>query len=155
MIRYHKMSEPEKVQISGWRYEGEYAVYDLPPYEEQQKSGFGFANPCNRFFSFFDGTELIGYINLIEEDSLVRFGIGISPAFCGSGYGPKLCRSACRLSHRLFPGEKVCLVVRTWNIRAIRCYKKSGFRIVGEPVLKRTPSGDGFFYRMEETGEKA
>ena len=40
------------------------------------------------------------------------------------------------------------LEVRTWNRRAVRCYEKAGFRIVGEPIRRTTSAGDGIFYHM-------
>ena len=67
MLTYHKTTEKEKCFITEWKYPGEYAVYNSVPYEEQKKRGFGFANPANHFYSFYDETKLVGFINLYEE----------------------------------------------------------------------------------------
>lgn len=40
------------------------------------------------------------------------------------------------------------LEVRTWNIRAVKCYEKAGFQIEGEPFELTTGIGTGMFYRM-------
>ena len=56
---------------------------------------------------------------------------------------------ACDLSRRLYPGKPIRLLVRTWNERAVRCYSRAGFRIIGEPVALTTPAGEGEFFRME------
>lgn len=148
MLIFHKTTEEEKTAICEWRYDGEYAVYNSISYEEQVKAHRGFADPKNNFYSFLNGTALIGYINLIEEEPAVRFGIGVNPAFCNRGYGSEITEKACELSHELYPGKPVYLEVRTWNTRAVRCYEKAGFSIVGEPILKTTPIGEGLFYRM-------
>ena len=148
MLQFHRTTEEEKYAICEWRYDGDCAIYDLPPYEEQLRSCRGLADPKNHYYSFWDGTRLIGYIRLTEEETAVLFGIGVDPAFCGRGYGQEICRKACEMSHRLYPGKPICLEVRTWNERAIRCYEKAGFRIEGEPVRKTTPIGEGLFYRM-------
>ena len=148
MLVYHKTTQQEKYAISEWKYGGEYAVYDLPPYEEQIKTHSGFANPKNNFYSFTDGDDLIGYINLTERETGVFLGIGVNPAFCDRGHGQKICKAACELSRRSYPGKQIYIEVRTWNIRAVRCYEKAGFRTVGEPVRKNTPAGEGLFYRM-------
>lgn len=150
MLTYHKTTEEEKFEVGGWRYDGEYAVYDLPPYEEQLKLRMGLANPKNCFYSFTDGDRLIGFINLIERETEVFFGIGVAPALCGRGYGREITEAACALSHQLFPGKPVFLEVQTWNTRAVRCYEKAGFRIVGEPVKRMKPSGEVLYYRMTE-----
>lgn len=54
----HPTTEEEKYRINAWNYTGDYAIYNNPPYEEQKKRGFGFANPQNNFYSFYDGTSL-------------------------------------------------------------------------------------------------
>lgn len=148
MLGCHVTTDEEKAAISSWKYDGDYAVYNTPPYEEQLRTHRGFANPGNRFFSFTDGSDLIGYINLKEEESEVFLGIGVHPDLCDRGYGRQICRQARDLSHRLYPGKPLCLIVRTWNMRAVRCYEKAGFRIVGEPFRQTTPVGEGTFYRM-------
>lgn len=150
MLVYHKTTEEEKRLICDWSYEGAFAVYNLLPYEEQIRMRQGFANPKNSFYSFVDGSKLIGYINLVEEETAVFFGIGVNPLFCNQGYGQRICVLARELSHQLFPGKPVCLEVRTWNTRAVRCYEKAGFRIIGEPILRTTPIGHGAFFHMEE-----
>ena len=148
MLTYHKTTEEEKYVITEWKYPGEYAVYDSTPYEEQKKRGFGFANPANHFYSFYDETALVGFINLYEEETEIFFGIGVNPDCCGEGYGQQMTKAACDLSGRLFPGKPLYLEVRTWNARAVRCYEKAGFRITGEPIRQTTSVGDGVFYHM-------
>ena len=123
-------------------------MYNNPPYVEQKKHGYGFANPANNFYSFYDGETLVGFVNLSDEGSEVFFGIGAHPDHCGQGYGTQMTALAWDLSQRLYPGKPMYLEVRTWNTRAVRCYEKAGFRVVGEPVKRVTLSGEGTFYHM-------
>lgn len=148
MLEYHKMTEEEKYCIARWKYPGEYAIYNSLSYEEQKKRGFGFANPENHLYSFYDGKELVGFINLNGEDPEVFFGIGVNPDCCGKGYGQQMTRMAWEISQTLFPGKPMYLEVRTWNKRAVRCYEKAGFHVVGEPIKQTTSIGDGMFYHM-------
>lgn len=148
MLACHPTTEEEKILITEWKYEGEYSVYNAEPYEEQKKKGFGFANPQNHFYSFYDEKKLIGFINLYEEETEVFFGIGVKPEECGKGYGSQMTETACKISRRLFPGKPLYLEVRTWNQRAVRCYEKAGFHIVGEPIRQTTSAGEGVFYHM-------
>ena len=148
MLTYHATTEAEKYQIAAWAYPGDYAIYNMPAYEAQKKCGFGLANPQNHFYSFYDEAALVGFINLSEEASEVFFGIGVAPAYCSKGYGLQMTILACSLSSSLFPGKPLYLEVRTWNRRAVRCYEKAGFRIVGKPLRQTTSCGDGVFYRM-------
>ena len=148
MLACHPTTEEEKILITEWKYEGEYSVYNAEPYEEQKKKGFGFANPQNHFYSFYDEKKLIGFINLYEEKTEVFFGIGVKPEECGKGYGSQMTETACKISWRLFPGKPLYLEVRTWNQRAVRCYEKAGFHIAGEPIRQTTSAGEGVFYHM-------
>ena len=148
MLACHPTTEEEKILITEWKYEGEYSVYNAEPYEEQKKKGFGFANPQNHFYSFYDEKKLIGFINLYEEKTEVFFGIGVKPEECGKGYGSQMTETACKISRRLFPGKPLYLEVRTWNQRAVRCYEKAGFHITGEPIRQTTSAGEGVFYHM-------
>ena len=148
MLTYHKTTEEEKYRITAWQYDGEYAIYNNDAYENQKARGVGFANPKNNFYSFYDGAALVGFINLYEEETEVFFGIGEDPACCGKGYGQQMTRMAWDIAQSLFPRKPLYLEVRTWNARAVRCYEKAGFRIVGEPIRQTTPAGDGVFYHM-------
>ncbi len=149
MLEFHRTTEEEKYEICDWRYEGEYAVYNNPPYEDQLKDNRGFADPENCFYSFYDGDVLEGFINLLEEEREVFLGIGVAPDCCDKGYGQQMCRMACDLSKQIFAGKPIYLEVRTWNTRAVRCYEKAGFRIVGDPIIQTTRIGTGEFYHME------
>ena len=55
MLEYHKTTEAEKYIISDWKYEGEYALYNKASYEEDKRTGRGFANTKSNYFSFVDG----------------------------------------------------------------------------------------------------
>lgn len=108
----------------------------------------GVANPANHFYSFYDNAALVGFINLSDEGSEVFFGIGANPDYCSKGYGQQMTQTAWEISQQLFPGKPVYLEVRTWNKRAVRCYEKAGFHIVGDPIHQTTSAGDGVFYHM-------
>ena len=148
MINYHKTTEDEKYEICGWKYEGEYAIYNTSSYEEQLKDMRGFANPINNYYTVFDGKQLVGFFNLIDEETEVFFGIGVAPDCCNKGYGREICEEALELSRELYPGKTIYLEVRTWNARAVKCYEKAGFSIDGEPIKQTTSIGEGVFYRM-------
>ena len=147
-LHYHEITEEEKEEISRWRYDGEYAIYNLPSYEEMKQQNCGLANPKNHFFSFYEKQCLVGYVNLCPEGKEVFFGIGVKPECCGQGYGQKMTALAGILSKILFPGKSMYLEVRTWNQRAIQCYKKVGFVVQGQEFSQTTGAGEGRFYRM-------
>lgn len=144
------LTEADKREICSWHYEGEYAAYDLPPYEQMLESRMGFLNPeeeCN-FRVFLDGETIVGFVNILEEDQEVFIGIGVAPNLCGRGYGCEMLLDTYCISKELYPEKPLYLEVRSWNKRAVRCYQKAGFVIDGEPFEQVTHMGIGTFYRM-------
>lgn len=150
MLLHRALTEEDKKEICSWKYEGEYAIYDLPVYEEMCRKKIGFANPQReKNFQVFllDGI-VIGFVNIKEEPEEVFIGIGERPEYCGKGYGRQILAEACKVAKKKFP-EKICyLEVRVWNERAIRCYQSVGFVIVGEPYMLKTLAGEDLFYKM-------
>lgn len=85
MLTYHLMTEQEKELASSWQYEGEYAIYNEPSYQEQKEKGIGFGNPARdkNFYAYCDGQTLVGYTNILEERQAVFIGIGVRPTCAG------------------------------------------------------------------------
>lgn len=146
----HPIIESEKREICSWQYPGEYAIYSLPPYEEMLQRQMGFCNPDKErnFRVWYDGSRLVGFTNLLEEEQEVFVGIGVHPKCCNQGYGRLILEEACKLSKEFFPGKPLYLEVRSWNQRAVRCYQRAGFRIDGDAFTQRTSIGVGTFFRM-------
>ena len=147
---YRNLTEEAKRQICEWKYDGEYALYNLPTYEEMrvQQIGFMDAETENNYYGFWDGNVLVGFINILEEKTEVFIGIGVNPDLCGKHYGQQILLIAYEISKRLYPNKPLYLEVRTWNTRAVKCYEKAGFRIDGQAYELTTGIGTGTFYRM-------
>lgn len=146
----HILTDAEKQQICTWKYDGEYAIYNLPAYEEMNVRKAGFLNPaCEKNFrTFYEGDYLVGFVNIKEEEKEVFIGIGVKPDLCDKHYGQSILKETYKISKELYPNKPLYLEVRTWNKRAINCYQKVGFKIEGEPFEQKTGSGIGIFYRM-------
>lgn len=147
---YRNLTEEDKRQICAWKYEGKYEIYNLPSYEAMQERQIGFMNPKSEknYYAFLEENILVGFINILEEETEIFIGIGVSPVFCGKHYGQQILMSAYEISKALYPDKPLYLEVRTWNTRAVKCYEKAGFRIDGEPYELTTGIGNGTFYRM-------
>ena len=48
IMKYHRLTEDEKYIITEWKYEGDYAIYNDQPYDEQKKKGWGL--PIQKIF---------------------------------------------------------------------------------------------------------
>ena len=152
MLEYHKMTEEEKYCIARWKYPGNTRFTTAFPMRNRKSGGSGLRIRENHLYSFYDGKDLVGFINLNGEDPEVFFGIGVNPDCCGKGYGQQMTRMAWEISRTLFPGKPMYLEVRTWNQRAVRCYEKAGFHVVGEPIKQTTSIGEGMVLSHGSTG---
>ena len=108
-----------------------------------------FCNPARKknFYSYYDGETLVGFINIFEEENKVFIGFVVNPQYCNQGYGRMILDTAYKISKELYPLKPLYLEVRTWNKRAINCYKKAGF-VIEKKLSKTTTIGEGEFYRM-------
>ncbi len=149
-ITFRSLTTEDIRKISTWRYPEPYALYNEISYEEMVEKNYALVQPEKRhqFTGFFLNDTLLGYINLVEKAEYINFGIGLCPSYCGNGYGQKICLEAIAMAKGRWPQKPLRLEVRSWNQRAISCYQKAGFRIIGE-TDKVTPLGQGHFIVME------
>lgn len=150
MLTTKPLSIKEVKEISNWKYDGDYAIYNENSYEDKIKNNDSLVNPNkqNNFTCFYLDDIFIGYINLVEKVDHIFFGIGLAPDYCGKGYGQQITKQAILLSKEKYPNKPLQLFVRSWNKRAINCYEKSGFHIVKEVDIQTT-LGKGHFLVME------
>ena len=145
-----KLSEEQAKEISNWKYTGEYSVYNLPSWDKMIQENYSLTNNVKRerYIGYINEYgELVGFVNLLDEGDTVFFGIGIKPNYCSKGIGKVITKMALIESQNRFPNKPVILEVRTWNKRAVNCYKSQGFEIV-EIKEQQTYIGFGEFYIM-------
>lgn len=139
--------EHARAIVDGWRYEGEYAVYDYINEAEHMLDPSGWGRGV---FAVLDETgELAGELSIeffdqdekptpygdFADTALISsremwIGFGLRPDLTGRGLGEGFV-TACvdfALRHTGYGGEYVHLGVANFNRRAITVYERSGFR---------------------------
>lgn len=141
-----ELTEEDAHQVCQWKYEGDYAIYNLSNWQTARFLRHGITDERRRkkeFRAIYDEEQqrLIGYFRLfrIEPDS-VTLTLGLDPACCGRGYGYKAMDLIRQYASKEYPGKKLVLTVHGFNRRAIRCFTKAGFE-TKERSLRETPSG--------------
>lgn len=149
-IELRHLSEKDKKEICGWKYDGKYAMYNLPDYEEMRKEKRGFLNPEKEeeYCGAWEDGKLVGFVYLCPGTQKITIGLGVRPEFCGKHYGTRILKLVCEDAEKWYPGRMLCLHVRSWNQRAIKCYQNAGFHIEGTEFEMTTPAGRGMFYQM-------
>lgn len=147
-----QLLEKQAKEITSWHYTEEYSIYNLPSWDTMIQKSYSLADRIKRenYISYINEVgELVGFANLsLTKEDTVFFGIGVSPKYCDIGLGKTITKMALIESQKRFPDKPVVLEVRTWNKRAIKCYKSQGFEIVGTKQQK-TAMGQGEFYIMQ------
>jgi len=135
MIELKKMTIQDAKHICCWRYEDEYSVYNLPEWKVAKEDGYDITKSDKReseFMSIYLNNELMGYGRISLRDNQVVLGIGIKPDQCSKGYGNKAFKLLIQEAKTRSNDESIVLIVRSFNERAIKCYKKNHFIIINE-----------------------
>lgn len=151
------LSEDDAREVCTWRYKGDYSIYNFSDWKIVVKNGWDLAIKEKREKEFLSVTldnKLIAYGRISEKENKVFLGIGIKPKFCGKGHGEVIMDLLIQESFRRHLVNSIVLEVRSFNRRALKCYKKVGFE-VQDKYIKKTFSGEeDEFYYMEYKEEK-
>lgn len=115
--------------ICSWQYPEPYDVYNYMSFEEAVNCGSPLLKEENEnnYMCFWENEVLSAYINIYTKDDKVFIGIGLSPDCCGKGHGKTYLKQGLEIAKARYPGSEIWVEVRSWNIRAIKCYESCGF----------------------------
>jgi len=154
MLNQAEFTEDYAKEISTWKYDNAYSVYNFPNWDKiaEQKWSITIADKRKEEFKAvtieLDGKlQLCGYFRFSINNQSVMLGLGLNPRFCGRGYGKQLMSLIIHEFEQRFTDKFLELEVRAFNKRAIKCYTKAGFFKVQE-YKKETPVGIDNFILM-------
>ena len=151
-LRLEILTEDHAKQICCWKYEEIYSIYNYPDWDTLNQQRWGITieeKRKNEFTAVIDeSNNLCGYIRFIEKKDFVLVGLGLKPSLCGQGLGDMLMELLKNECKNKYDNKKIALEVRSFNKRAIKCYKKSGFEIT-DVYQKDTLIGSDEFIKME------
>ena len=144
-MRLVPLTDDHAAAISGWQYEFPYEWYDTSNDPRRVEL---FAHPAKR-----DGLravvgedgELIGFFNFVGEGDEVRIGLGMRPDLTGRGLAQPFIQAGLDYATLEWRPRKFRLWVAAWNERALRAYRRAGFREVRPHERSR-------FVEMEREG---
>ncbi len=149
MMRIGKMKQPEAEEIANsWKYDGEYAFYDMTADPEDYEEIMCPNLRRNRYFSVFDNDVLIGFFCIEQEESFIELGLGLRPDLTGHGKGRDFLEEILYFVKKRYSFESIHLDVASFNQRAIKVYERAGFVKTGN-VLVATNGGQYVFTQME------
>lgn len=114
-----------------WHYDSEYSFYDM---DADKEDLVDFLNPQNRGDSYFVVTkdnDLIGFFTFNKVAiNTIEIGLGMRPNLVGNGNGLDFIKAGIGFAKSTYIPEKITLSVATFNKRAIKVYRKIGFKEV-------------------------
>lgn len=146
------ISEIEAKEVSLWKYQGEYSVYNYPSWEMMCEQKWAITIDDVREKEYFDlyniSNILIGNFRLRNTGDFILVSLALNPSLCGKGLGNELMNAIKNQSKIKYPEiTKLVLEVRSFNRRAIKCYRKNGFKIENI-YIKDTLTGKDIFFKM-------
>lgn len=138
---FKKTGINEANEIINWRYDGIYSYYDIEEHEEE------YLYKTNYYSSWDEkgvsGFFCTGYEATIDtecefsyDDEYLDIAFGLRPDLCGKGLGEDYIRSIMEYLNKEKDYESFRLTVGSFNSRAIKLYKKLGFKILKRVISK-------------------
>lgn len=148
VVKIKPICDEDIADIIKWHYDKPYDCYNFPDYSVMKKQNWAIINEkinTNEFKSVFKGNILIAFFRVQKLSNYLLLSLGLKPEFCGKGNGVEILIEMIKniLSYENFIPIK--LNVRTFNVRAIKCYKAIGFRISKKFTAKVFDENIDFF----------
>lgn len=145
------LTESMAQEICRWRYPEEYSVYNFSEWDVVVSNNWDLAvneKRESKFIGILLKEELIAFGRIYEDNTIVYLGIGLKPSCCGIGIGKDIMNLLVKEACHRYPGLIIALDVRSYNERAIKCYKKVGFK-EKKRYMKDTVDGQTEYIYME------
>ncbi|WP_404469614.1 GNAT family N-acetyltransferase [Sutcliffiella horikoshii] len=130
MYKFEKMTQEQAEEIAhNWHYDGDYAFYDMEADEEDLEEFLDCKARGNYMFAVMIEDELIGFFSVSQAAANVYdIGLGMRPDLTGNGRGTEFLHACMDFVQSRFTVDKITLSVATFNQRAIKVYRKVGFK---------------------------
>ncbi|BCB03587.1 GNAT family N-acetyltransferase [Bacillus sp. KH172YL63] len=143
------MSQEQAEEIAyQWKYDGEYAFYDMTADEEDLSEFLDDKLRGHTTYSVHHEGEMMGFFTYHESPKgTVDIGLGMKPSLTGNGGGMAFAKAGMDFAGTLYDVAYFTLSVAAFNKRAIKVYTKLGF----EPqhhFSQQTNGGNYEFIKM-------
>jgi [ribosomal protein S18]-alanine N-acetyltransferase len=136
-VNIEPMTEAFAAEIAEWQYEFPYEWYDTASDPRRIEL---FSNAVRREglrAVIGDDGDLVGFFNFVREGDEVRIGLGMRPDLTGRGLAQPFIQAGLEYARAQWEPLRFRLWVARWNERALRAYRRAGFREVKHDELSR------------------
>jgi [ribosomal protein S18]-alanine N-acetyltransferase len=135
-VRVQTLTDEHAAAIAAWRYEFPYEWYDTSSDPRRVELFTSQAGRAGLRSVVDEDGELVGFFNFVPEGDEVRLGLGMRPDLTGRGLAQPFIQAGLEHARREWRPKRFRLWVARWNVRALRAYRRAGFREIadaGEP----------------------
>lgn len=147
---FSSMNETDAHEVSTWRYEAPYDVYNPGNDEDNDAEASDISELLDRRSPYYavrnEQGELVGYFcygtagqpwevnepSLYVDDRVIVIGLALRPDLTGKGFGLSFVNAGLAFAREQFTPAMFHLYVLAFNQRAIRVYERVGFHNVGK-----------------------
>lgn len=133
-FEFKSMTESYANEVVSWKYEGEYSVYDVDKNKTDIDEMLN-QTEYDCFIAVDDYDEAVGFLECaFDDEGTLEIANFLRPDLTGKGLGNDFV-SACidfALENYDYSGDRVKLIVQSFNKRAIKVYERIGFVTIEE-----------------------
>lgn len=123
-----KLSQKNAEEIANeWKYEEKYSFYNMTEDPEDYEEIISPVLRKSNYFQVVENNELFGFFVLEQSADIVDMGLGMKPELTGNGLGSQFISLIIIYVKQHYSVSTIRLNVAKFNIRAQKCYEKSGF----------------------------
>ncbi|WP_075618511.1 GNAT family N-acetyltransferase [Paenisporosarcina indica] len=128
--KFELMTQEQAEDIAyNWHYHDYFSFYDM---ESDKEDLDEFLNPEKRGRSYFvvsNDNEVLGFFSFTKvADHTIDIGLGMRPDLVSKGNGQDFLKAGLDFAKTTYHPKSITLSVATFNQRAIKVYKKVGFK---------------------------
>lgn len=137
-LHIKQMDYKEAKQISEWSYEDPYSIYSMDGSDDcidELLNGNYYSASDNEnniigYYCFGESAQVPAgnQFNVYNDKEVMDIGLGINPDLCGKGLGLKFFSNGLEFARNNLSVKDFRLTVAAFNERAIKVYKRAGFK---------------------------
>jgi len=148
-VRVEDWNDAGGREVATWHYEPPWDFYDLASDPEDAAAMRDPARHEHRRTVIGEDGRLEAFWYFDWHGDVVEIGIGLRPDLTGRGRGESFLRAQLEYASDQWRPKTFRLFVASWNERAIRLYRRLGFREVGRETRSFELVGEHEFLQME------
>lgn len=135
MYRFESINEEYIDQLILWKYEEEYACYDIEDRISSISKLFE-ESDYDFFVGFNESEEMVGYMECFFKEDILEVGHGLNPIFIGKGLSYDFILDSIEYAVEKYDysGEVIRILIEPFNKRALKVYQRIGFTIIEETL---------------------